>query len=200
MVAKKPRIQADPASPLDTLYQQYRKLREIKGDGNCLFRALAYFAYGTEELHDTMRRLLVKFVKMNTEIFRPYVFHKTLEDHIDNMQHNRKWGTQVELIASASLFEMDVFILTDTYGATCSQYRWMKYSPIDPRKLTFPPADERPSDLDNINHMEFCHRLGVHFDCVVSYADGKLPLTKPNLLRMENTLTERNAPSQEHCS
>ena len=46
-----------------------------------------------------MCRLLVKFVKMNTEIFRPYVFHKTLEDHIDNMQHNRKWGTQVELIA-----------------------------------------------------------------------------------------------------
>ena len=37
----------------------------------------------------------------------------------------------------------------------------MKYSPIDPRKLTFPPADERPSDLDNINHMEFCHRLGA---------------------------------------
>ena len=178
MATQKQRVQSAPASPFITLSQQYRKLKEIKGDGNCLFRALAY---GTEELHDTMRRLLVKLVKMNTEIFRPYVFHKTLEDHIDNMQHNRKWGTQVELIASASLFEMDVFVFTDTYGSTCSEYRWMKYSPIDPRKLTFPPADERPSDLDNINHMEFCHKLGAHFDCVVSNADGKLSLTKPQL-------------------
>ena len=76
----------------------------------------------------------------------------------------------------------------------------MKYSPIDPRKLTFPPASECPSDLDNINHMEFFHRLGVHFDCIVSYADGKLPLTKPQLLRMEHTLTERNALCQELCS
>ena len=136
MATQKQRIQSAPASPFITLSQQYRKLKEIKGDGNCLFRALAYFAYGTEELNDTVRRLLLKFVKMNTEIFRPYVFHKTLEDHIDNMQHNRKWGTQVELIASASLFEMDVFVFTDTYGSTCSEYRWMKYSPIDPRKLT----------------------------------------------------------------
>lgn len=50
------------------------------------------------------------------------------------MQQNRKWGTPVELIAAASLFEMDVFVLTDTYGGTSSEYRWMKYSPIDNRK------------------------------------------------------------------
>ena len=48
----------------------------------------------------------------------------------------------------------------------------MKYPPID---LTFSPANERPS------HLEFHHRLGVHFDCVVSNVDGKLPLTKPQL-------------------
>ena len=111
MATPKKRVQSAPASPIVTLSQQHRKLREIKGDGNCLFRALAYFAYGTEELHDTMRRLLVKFVKTNAEIFRLYVFNQTLEDHIDSMQHNRKWGTQVELIASASLFEMEEILL-----------------------------------------------------------------------------------------
>ena len=59
---------------------------------------------------------------MNAEIFHPHVFNRTLEDHIDSMQHNRKWGTQVEVIASASLFEMEVFVLTDTFGISCSEY------------------------------------------------------------------------------
>ena len=114
--------------------------------------------------------------------FRPYVFGRTLEEHIDSMQHTRIWGTQVELLASASLFEMEVFVLTDSFGGSSSTlgYRWMKYSPIDCQKLSFPPADERPSALDNIHHLELFHSFS-HFDCVVGVDDGTLPLATPVL-------------------
>ena len=87
------------------------------------------------------------------------------------MQHNRIWGTQVEVLASASLFEMEVF--TDSFGdSSSSEYKLMKYSPIYYNKLIFPPVDEHTSALDTINHMELFHSLS-HFDCVVDVADGK---------------------------
>ena len=36
-----------------------RRLRSIGGDGNCLFRALSYIITGSENLHQTIRSLIV---------------------------------------------------------------------------------------------------------------------------------------------
>ena len=42
------------ASLENTLSGQGRKLHTIVGDGNCLFRALAYIIWGTQSMHKNM--------------------------------------------------------------------------------------------------------------------------------------------------
>ena len=161
-------------------------LKEIRGDGNCLFRALAHCIYGTEEVHMKMRQLLVDFAKDNTEVLSPYVLSGTIDSHLAHMKYDRIWGTQVELKAAASLFQMDLYVFTNCIGRLAGsdstgseEYQWMKYSPLDAEKLVFPPEEERPRSLDMIHHLELCHS-SYHFDCVVDSA-STLPLEAPSL-------------------
>ena len=99
------------SNPDHVLSIQGRKRHSIIGDGNCLFRALAYIVYGTEDLHAKMRSLLVDFVSKNQPLFQPLVISGKLEEHIQYMLHSRQWGTQVELQAASTLFQMDLYTL-----------------------------------------------------------------------------------------
>ena len=106
--------QATPASsnPDHVLCIQGKKRHSIIGDGNChQFRALAYIVYGTEDVHAKMRSLLVDFVSKNQPLFQPLVISGKLEEHIQYMLHSRQWGTQVELQAASTLFQMDLYTL-----------------------------------------------------------------------------------------
>ena len=70
---KKPASQCEKSSGnLSTIEQllasQNRKLIQIKGDGNCLFRALSLVVYGSEMYYSKIRELLVNFVAMLTSL------------------------------------------------------------------------------------------------------------------------------------
>ena len=39
------------------------RIRDVKGDGNCLFRAIADQYYGTEEKHDELRTLATNYIR-----------------------------------------------------------------------------------------------------------------------------------------
>ena len=136
------------------LQSQDRRITSIKGDGNCLFRALSLMVYGTEMLHAKVRELLVAFVRNNANKFRVYVTEGSLEDHILNMQYTRIWGTQVELYAVASLFQKEIYIFTPTLRKD-GMYTWIKIPPYPPHvELVFPPRDEPwPRLLDEIDHV-----------------------------------------------
>ena len=164
------------------LASQNRKLVHVRGDGNCLFRALSLVVYGSEMYHLKIRELLVNFVRSNADKFRVYVNRgTTLEDHLLHMQYSRTWATQVELYAAASLFGRELYIYTPTVRAD-EQYIWTKVSPLPPHVvLAFPPKDEPwPKRLDEIDHMELCHTSGIHFDVVADF-EGKQCSTLPNL-------------------
>ena len=169
----------------EILASQDRKLKKIIGDGNCLFRALSQFIHGSEDFHAVMRQQLVDFVHKNKQVFVPFVLSGTIDTHLLHMKHDRIWGTQVELQAVATLIQRDIFVLTDCFGGT-TKTRWMKYTPLDPTELVYPPEEEYPRSLDSINHLELCHTY-KHYDCIVSKLDGKLPLTTP---KMESTQTQ----------
>ena len=50
-----------------------RIVKSIIGDGNCLFRALAYILYGDEMLKEKMRELLANFISQNRDHMQPYI-------------------------------------------------------------------------------------------------------------------------------
>ena len=99
------------------------------GDGNCLLRALAKQITGDSENHAQLRNLTMKFIETNPNTFQPLVAAldppRSFEDHVKRLKQNSVWGTTVEIIAAATVFQM--------YEATDSlvpgRPRWMKFSP-----------------------------------------------------------------------
>nr|XP_022334767.1 uncharacterized protein LOC111131491 [Crassostrea virginica] len=59
----------------DEYLQEYGLYRtDIVGDGNCLFRAVSFGLYGTEDFHLTLRNLAVDHIEQNLDDFRFYLF------------------------------------------------------------------------------------------------------------------------------
>ena len=165
------------SNPDHVLSIQGRKRHSIIGDGNCLFRALAYIVYGTEDLHAKMRSLLVDFVSKNQPLFQPLVISGKLEEHIQYMLHSRQWGTQVELQAASTLFQMDLYTLRQS--PQTHEYGWTRYKPHEATNLQF-PTENYPRTLNAMDHMELCHTGGCHFDCIVD-EENLFPLVCPRL-------------------
>ena len=94
------------------LWSQGRKRKVILGDGNCLFRAVAHIVYGTQESHATVRRILVTFVSKNRPVLVKYVTNGSFEEHMRAVAREGAWGTQVELYAAASLYQLPVYIFS----------------------------------------------------------------------------------------
>ena len=59
-----------------------RKVLPVKGDGNCLFRALGYYFYGTEMMHCKTRTLLSDFVVANSDRFKSIVMDGDVMNHV----------------------------------------------------------------------------------------------------------------------
>ena len=68
----------------DHLAAQQRKKITIEGDGNCLFRALAYTIYKTQDMHIKMREMLASFLLKNKLEFQPFL-SIPVEDHVQEM-------------------------------------------------------------------------------------------------------------------
>ena len=82
-----------------------RKVLQVKGDGNCLFRALGYYFYGTEMMHCKTRTLLSDFVTANSDRFKSIVMGGDVTNHVQKMQHLSVWGTHIELQHPCSKFQ-----------------------------------------------------------------------------------------------
>ena len=112
-----------------------RSIKDVSlPDGNCFFCALGLQLGGFEELHQTLRELLVQFISCNQETFASWVTSGTMQSHLNNMQRNAKWATQVEIQAAASLFQVPIYVATNTIG-TQGIYRWIVFQPHDKSSL-----------------------------------------------------------------
>lgn len=157
------------------LAAQQRRTIVIQGDGNCLFRALAFVIYKTEEVHSKMRQLLVDFVIKNKCSFQPFV-KESVEEHARQMRYMRRWGTALEILAAASLLQIPIYTYTPSVQGV---YKWLRYLPLTESTLQF-PDEPYPRHAKSLNHIELLHASACHYDCIIS-TDGGFPLEEPHL-------------------
>ena len=123
------------------LNQSGQIAKAIMKDGNCLYRAVAFHTLGNEDEHDAIRMLLVRFENLNKGLFEgrfiPYdeistrkasVKVTTFHDHLKHQLHPGTWGTHVELMASATLFQVPVYCCYTNGNGT--SYHWECTNPI----------------------------------------------------------------------
>lgn len=91
-------------------------LKDIPGDGNCLFRALADQLYGGQEgqkLHGRLRNETVKYMLKNKEDFEPFFASDeglTFDRHLDLLSEDGTYAGNDAIVAFARRYEVVVVI------------------------------------------------------------------------------------------
>ena len=135
-----------------------RTIRRIKGDGNCLFRSLAYIITGSEDQHLAVRQSIVRHMSniahllLGTHIPNRY---SSVEEYVRDteMDQDSTWGTDVEMFTLAHLLNTTIF----SYNT--GDQKWWRFSP------NF--LDKTLTDDSNARAIYIRHPPG-HFDVVRS--------------------------------
>lgn len=132
--------------------------RNIKGDGNCLFRALAFAVCGNEENHGLIRQLIVSHLAETA----PWILNNETPDQYlerTKMCENGTWGTEVELYTASSLFQCRIFV----YSRHGEGFKWLQIRPLAAKTFSSVPLTNESIYL--------YHRSGCHYDIVKDVGD-----------------------------
>ncbi|KAE9417643.1 hypothetical protein Angca_002403 [Angiostrongylus cantonensis] len=97
---------------------------EVRGDGNCLFRALCWWITGgNDSQYFILREKLVHFISRHRKIFANLLQSpQEMNVHLLRMSEDGEWGTQVELVAAACFLGVNIY--------TFLEGRWLRYRPL----------------------------------------------------------------------
>ena len=127
-------------------------------------------------MHIKMREMLASFLLKNKLEFQPFL-STPVEDHVQEMRHEKIWGTALELLAVASLMQLPVYTYTPIHQGV---YKWVLYNPLRESSMKF-PKEPYPTQADDLNYIELLHTSGCHYDCIGTEDEGLPPLTLPNI-------------------
>ena len=115
-----------------------RSLRNVQGDGNCLFRALSYVVTGSEAQHMEIREGIISYMLSIEPLLTGYdstghanylvpFNYSTVQEYIDNsgMGRSGTWGTDLEFICFCHMFNVNL------YSFHADSNTWTVFSPIN---------------------------------------------------------------------
>ena len=84
------------------------------GDGNCLFRAISHQLCGDTDRHFELRLCCVHELRSNARAYEPFLLEEDgfgdMTTYISAMSNDGEWGGNVELIALARAFLVDICV------------------------------------------------------------------------------------------
>jgi len=89
-------------------------IREIKGDGNCLFRSWSDVLFGNEGRFHELREACCNHLRANADEFSPFLLEeeefKSFEEYVCAMERDGEWAGNVELAALSAALRANVTI------------------------------------------------------------------------------------------
>ena len=115
-----------------------------------LFCALSSILCNNEDYHQHIKQLLVMFCRHNKHYFQQFCHPVPIEKHIHGMEKDRVWGTDHEIYATASFWQIKVNVCIPVLS--CSSYFWIHFNSLS--NITIPIQCQRiPSPL-GVFHFE----------------------------------------------
>ncbi|GFU53754.1 OTU domain-containing protein [Nephila pilipes] len=108
-----PRRKKTPSPDTDTyIHHSGAKFQifSITGDGNCLFRAMAYFAFGRQSEHAFVRNEVVKYVCDNWDRFKNFTAEEEMPVYRKRMSSSGTFGSEKEIVAFTEVFDCKVIV------------------------------------------------------------------------------------------
>ncbi|XP_042739179.1 OTU domain-containing protein 3 [Lagopus leucura] len=137
------------------------KLREVPGDGNCLFRALGDQLEGHSRNHLRHRQETVEYMIKQREDFEPFVEDDVpFEKHVTNLAKPGTFAGNDAIVAFARNNQMNVVI----------------------HQLNAPLWQIQGTDKSNVRELHIAYRHGEHYDSVRRINDDS---EAPAYLQME---------------
>jgi hypothetical protein len=155
----------------------------IQGDGNCFFRAISKQILGSENYHEEIRKLICDFMQNHPETFRSYTTdwpspthekkgHETakqqskrkqakFEAYVAYMRVLKKWGTDLEIRAVATLFQCCLKQFTNQIASRFHSWRWIEWSPLE-----IDPEDSNEGILSLQGTLYLHHTDRIHYDVI----------------------------------
>jgi len=85
------------------------KLKDIKPDGNCLFRSIADQLEGQPDRHRDYRQAIVEYMESNADDFAPFI-EGDFSQYLKKMGRDSHWGGNMELVAASRRFRRHITI------------------------------------------------------------------------------------------
>jgi len=86
-------------------------IKDVAGDGNCLFRSISDQIMGHPDDHVRIRAQCVQFIANNRENFEPFIEDDVpFEKYVAQMAKNGTWGGNIELQAMSLAFNVNITI------------------------------------------------------------------------------------------
>ncbi|NXJ69579.1 OTUD3 protein, partial [Rostratula benghalensis] len=148
------------------------KLREVPGDGNCLFRALGDQLEGHSRNHLRHRQETVDYMIKQREDFEPFVEDDVpFEKHVTNLAKPGTFAGNDAIVAFARNNQLNVVI----------------------HQLNAPLWQIRGTEKNNVRELHIAYRYGEHYDSVRRINDDS---EAPAYLQME-MLCKNDANKEE---
>lgn len=86
-------------------------MRDVDGDGNCLFRAVADQLEGDEQFHEKYRVLAADQILANRNFYSMFVEDSVdIDQYINSMYENGTWAGEFELVALSEVLAIKFYI------------------------------------------------------------------------------------------
>ena len=95
------------------LRERNLKLVNVRGDGNCFFRAIAHQLYGDESQHQKVREEAVQEVIQNSNRYRNFVA-ESFDKYVSNLSTDRESAGNAAIQATSNAFRISIEILNDS--------------------------------------------------------------------------------------
>jgi hypothetical protein len=122
---KKEQFDDDKSFRLQVELDGKRSIRDMVGDGNCLFRSLSDQLFGDygHMYHSVVREAVCDYMDGQKEYFQQFlvldddnnknssVDATSYEHYVQQMRQDGEWGGNMELIAASKLFQRNILVL-----------------------------------------------------------------------------------------
>ena len=86
-------------------------IREVGGDGNCLFRSVSDQMDNTEKNHKLYREICIDYMKKNQDEFAPFIEDdETYDKYLERMGEDGEWGGNLEIYALSKALNANFYI------------------------------------------------------------------------------------------
>ena len=158
-------------------------------DGSCLFRALSYCLFKTEEYHYEIRSLLIRFENINQDIFAKHLpLGQAMKDHIKKICFPSSWGTVLEILDATSYYKIPAYFCC--IDNRTKEWIWCCIKPLV-ANFSIPIVVDcsLPTVPAEINHFELVYWNNTHYDCSISQDTGGIS-TVPPIIEKKDTVME----------